>query len=153
MAKGKKTGGRDFRKGQKAHAGKPGAGGRPRSSVTLTDIRLQDREIVARACHDILTTDSTELQKRIKAMQSGKLQASGAEHMILKMYSLAVEQGDVAKAQFIFDRAIGRPETTIHHGNDPDNPLIESNQVLRDMSTDDLQSLNKNLLAVLSGGK
>ena len=102
MAKGKKTGGRDFVKGVVTNPN-----GRPKKGQTLTDILEKHG-------------------KKIAEDGTGK-NVARKELLADMVWKLAIEEKDLAAAKYIFDRIDGTPIQTIRQSvyNYEGNPVYD----------------------------
>jgi len=99
MAKGKKTGGRNFKPGNRANPK-----GRPRIPADLKKARQINGQEFARTCNRFLFQTLQELERDLKG---GRLNV--LEHLIAFLLKKACSEGDPSRVAFIFDRVLGRP--------------------------------------------
>jgi hypothetical protein len=99
MAKGKKTGGRDFEPGNKL------GNGRPRVSEDLKRARYQNKVDFAKALNKLFKLDVAQL-KDISHKDSA---FPISEKIVAKILLSSFENSDPFKLQFVLDRLIGTP--------------------------------------------
>lgn len=107
IAKGKKTGGRDFQPGQ------PAGPGRPKVSPEIKEIRRLDQANFIKLCH--LAASMT--RKEAKAYL-GKADASQIERAMVRQWKQAAD-GSLPALTYLTDRMFGRP------GQDQDQANLE----------------------------
>lgn len=100
MARGKKTGGRDFVKGHSV--------GRPKMNPNVRHIKRLTQESFASEANRLLFATRSELKDIIDDPKSTALTI-----MIGKTIKEAFRLGDVARLSVILDRLIGRPANPI----------------------------------------
>jgi hypothetical protein len=105
MAKGKKTGGRDFQPGQVTNPN-----GRPKVPDDIRETRKLDQFELERMMNRFLDLTADELTSEIK---SGKLK--GKELIIATIISKAIVFGDQKRFEFILNRLIGKVTENIKH--------------------------------------
>ncbi len=96
MAKGKKTGGRDFTPGH------PGMGGRPPVPQDLKDARRLNRPEVERIINKYMNMSAQEINT---AIRDGSLPMR--ELVMAKLIAMAFNEGDVRRVDFLLNRLIG----------------------------------------------
>lgn len=97
MAKGKKTGGRDFKPGW---AGGPG---RPPTPEDLKLSRLQNRLEFERILHKYAFMNATEINEAVRSKEKPML-----ELIVGQILSKAFNEGDPRRLEFLLDRMIGK---------------------------------------------
>lgn len=119
MAKGKKTGGRDFQPGH------PGMGGRPRLPADVKAARASNRLLFEQILHKYVHMSGEELNRKLKDTSLPML-----EGVVAKILAKAFNEGDFRRAEFILDRLIGKPV------DQPDIPPLESEQTKKKSFTE-----------------
>jgi hypothetical protein len=94
MARGKKTGGRDF---------KPGEGGRPRLPQDIKDARKINQVEFERVVNEFLYMTKAGIRERLEAFDTPTL-----EHLMGQIILKAIDQGDQLRLDFLLNRTIGR---------------------------------------------
>lgn len=108
MAKGKKTGGKDFQLG---HEPTPG-GGRPRLSVHDKAFRAMNGSRLAEILNTLINCSKEEIMEKAKDPS-----LSIFELAIASILSKAVQQGDHKRIDAILDRLVGKPKQSIEVTN------------------------------------
>lgn len=105
MAKGKKTGGRDFKPGQ---SGNPA--GKAPTPVDVRDARKENTYEVTR-----ILTKHLAMSREQLAIVVRNPQTTSMELLVAGIILKAITGGDHSRATFIFDRAFGKvPEVHAH---------------------------------------
>lgn len=95
MAQGKKTGGRNFAKGN------PGGPGRPSFGIT------QARNLNKEECEDLLNKLIRLPQEKLREIMSDN-ETQGLDALIASIIIKGIEFGDYSRLNFLFDRLIGK---------------------------------------------
>jgi len=111
MAKGKKTGGRDFKPGH------PGGPGKPRTPEDVKLARLMNRDEFTR----ILSEFGYLTVKQLNAITAAP-STNAWQHMVLAAMRKAVK-GDTASLGLILDRAIGKVPQQFEHAGAGGGPI------------------------------
>lgn len=119
MAKGKKTGGRDFKLGH------PPMGGRPRVPEDLKLSRVSNRIEFERALNKYTRMTGPEINEAIRS-----LSIPITELITAKILAKAFNEGDQRRFEFILDRLIGKPTDM------PDLPPLQSEVPIKKSFTD-----------------
>lgn len=99
MAKGRKTGGRDFKPGQSGNLN-----GRPPVPEVLRAVRDRNRAFVEGVLQESLFLPVEEIRTRVKGGKIGAIEA-----MLYEVLLTAINTGDPRRAEFLLTRLIGRP--------------------------------------------
>lgn len=103
MPKGKKTGGRDFVKGD------PRAG-RPRTPPDIRQANLLTKAEVMAKLGEFLKLDVAELQRILEDKSNTVM-----DHWIGRIALMGIKGGDDRRLNFMFDRLIGKVTDKIEH--------------------------------------
>ena len=103
MARGRKTGGRDFKKGQ---SGNPK--GRPPMPEDLRQIKKLSPALIRNIIAKLSRMSRIELEKHIKQSTTPMLEAT-----IGNVYHKALVNGDYMRMNFLLDRTIGKVKDEI----------------------------------------
>lgn len=117
MAKGRKTGGRDFTKG---HSLTPPGPGRPAVTPELKALRQINATELARILNALSTASIAELAEMSKDPTRSVL-----EMTIISIWKKAYEKGDQQRVNFILDRLVGKPKEMIEHTGEGFRVIIE----------------------------
>lgn len=102
MAKGFKTGGRNFEKGN------PGGPGRPNRKIT--EIRKINKYVIDELLHKYSYMPFSELPAVVKDKETNALEA-----LIASVYFHGVKNGDQLRLNFLLDRLIGKVKDEVDH--------------------------------------
>ncbi len=116
MAKGKKTGGRDWVKGVVQQAGP----GRPAVTPLLKKLKVLNQEALTKILTELSTATVTELAAMSKDPTKTIL-----EMTIISIWKKAYELGDQQRINFILDRLIGKTKEQIEHTGEGFKVIIE----------------------------
>lgn len=117
MAKGKKTGGKNFEKGHAPYLDSPG---RPPVTPVIKQLKAFNQEALIK----ILTTLSTATVTELAAMSKDPTKTI-LEMTIISIWKKAYELGDQQRINFILDRLIGKTKEQIEHTGDGFRVVIE----------------------------
>lgn len=109
MAKGRKTGGRDWKPGMEQSAGP----GRPAVTPQLKQLKKLNQESLAKILNELAHASIQEL-----AAMSKETHRSVFEMIIISILKKAYEQGDQQRVNFILDRLIGKVKDQVEHTGD-----------------------------------
>lgn len=98
MAKGVKTGGRDFAPGQSGNLN-----GRPKVPPDVRQARTANTEELTRILTEFMKLPISFLKERMKAEGT-----SSMEMLVGSILVKAITNGDFSRANFLFDRAFGK---------------------------------------------
>lgn len=104
MAKGKKTGGRDWKPGQ---SGNPA--GRAKLPAWMRESRSMNKEKFHGLLNEYIHRPATELVEIMKDPTTPTL-----ELMVIKVVMEAIKHGDEKKLGFLLDRLIGKVREEVH---------------------------------------
>lgn len=108
MAKGKKTGGRDWQPGNR---GNPN--GRPRVPKEIRALRDADKEWISETLHKYLHMKWGEFQRIANDNDLPML-----EVYLANILNAGLSDGDEKRLNFIFDRYIGKVKDKVEHSGD-----------------------------------
>jgi hypothetical protein len=114
MAKGKKTGGRDFVKGTT-----PNPKGRPKIPEELKKIRKMNRDRLEIIVSKYLAMNFIDLNQVVKDPNTSAL-----DHMIVQIIIKSITTGDHARFNAIMDRVVGKVKDQIEHSASPHSELM-----------------------------
>ncbi len=97
MAKGTKTGGRDFQNGN------PGGPGRPKVPEEMKSARKLNRLEFERILNKYIHLNRLEINEVIKSAELPMI-----EMIVAKILAFAFNEGDQKRTEFVLDRLIGR---------------------------------------------
>jgi hypothetical protein len=124
MAKGRKTGGNDFKDGN------PGGPGRPTTPDEVKLARSMNQVELSRILNDLIYCSKDELKAKLSEPS-----ISVFELAIGSIIKNAVEKGDQTRIAFLLERLVGKPKET-----------IEIQNPYNDMSLEELMALAKEKL-------
>lgn len=124
MAKGIKTGGRNFTKGNSF-----GASGRPRLPGDIRDARTYMREETERIVTKMAAMTFEQLQEFIKAKKG-----TVYEMAIASCYFKSVSRGETGNLNFFLDRIVGRPKQHVEVSGELTNKVQVSDDQLLSMA-------------------
>lgn len=113
MARGKKTGGRDWVPGQ------PGGPGRPAVTPQLKQLKKLNAEKLA----EILNRLAHATVDELKAISQDPM-TSIFELTICAILKNAVQKGDQQRVNFLLDRLVGKPKEQVEHSTSDGFRLI-----------------------------
>jgi len=120
MAKGKKTGGRDFQ------AGNPGGPGQPKIPEEVKAARKLNRIELERIINKYLYMPGTELRKLLEEATKGQNEMPMIEAMIAKIMLAGFSEGDQRRLEFILDRLVGKVKDQVEvNGTEGIKVIIE----------------------------
>ena len=109
MAKGRKTGGRNW---------KPGQSGNPKGRMPIPEdlrqIQKFSRTVIELILNKYMQTPTIEL----KRMLDNPDKIPAMELMVIQVLVKGIEKGDERRLGFLFDRVIGKPKEVIKHETD-----------------------------------
>lgn len=105
MAKGFKSGGKDFEKGKSANPG-----GLPRVSPKIKELSAYARALLIQKYHEVHTLTEEELYARMK---DPKVQ--GAEKAIVSIMIHAIKYGDQNRFGALVERVCGKVKEEVEH--------------------------------------
>lgn len=112
IAKGKKTGGKDF------EPGKPGGPGRPPDSPQMKEFKKLTKVEFINVVNKYLGMTKEEI-KQIQVDPNSTMLELLVASIIVKGFN----QGDASRLQFFLDRTIGPIKTKIEHSGPEDGPI------------------------------
>ena len=115
MAKGFKTGGRDFKKGHSA----PGPG-RPSVSKELKATRQLNSSELVRILNELVHADKETLIAKTKDPKTTVF-----ELIICSILKNAYDKGDQQRINFILDRLVGKVKEQVEHSSDGFKVILE----------------------------
>jgi hypothetical protein len=115
MAKGFKTGGRDFKKGHNA----PGPG-RPAVSKELQATRQLNSSELVRILNELVHADKETLITKTKDPKTTVF-----ELIICSILKNAYDKGDQQRINFILDRLVGKVKDQVEHSGDGFKIILE----------------------------
>lgn len=126
MARGKKTGGRNFEPGNKA--GK----GRPTTPKDVKELRLLNQYDIERVINKYLNTSTPELAALIKKQELPSL-----DLMVCTIIYKAAAKGDHVRAEWVMSRLVGPMKQRLEHTGKDGEPLFKSFSDLADAAAKD----------------
>lgn len=102
MARGKKTGGRDFTPGHKGYSGRP--------NHKVTEARRLNKERVLELLNEFSEKPFSELPSLIKNENTKSIEA-----LVASVFYHGVKSGDHARLNFLLDRLIGKVKEEVDH--------------------------------------
>jgi hypothetical protein len=117
MAKGKKTGGRDFYKGHKLT---PPGPGRPAVSPQIKAIKQLNATKLAEMLNEFINMDKEALIAKSKDPSTTVF-----ELIICSILKNAYDKGDQQRINFILDRLVGKVKDQVEHTGDGFKIILE----------------------------
>jgi hypothetical protein len=114
VARGKKTGGKDFYKGQ------PGGPGRPPLPEDIKKARELNKDELTRVLNDFIYLSKGEIEEKILNSSTPML-----ELLVASILKKGIDFGDHMRLSFLLDRLVGKVKEVVEHEGEGFRVIVE----------------------------